>query len=187
MDKRQQILEATAELIAEHGLQASPMSMVAKRAGCGAGTIYRYFETKEELVRELFADVALKVTEACLQGYDRHAGIKQRFFVYWGNFYHWMRDHPQTRALMEQLGSSPAICENHRQASMQCLQEPVTELLEDGKNQQLIKNLPDEVLATMTFGALMTMCRKQHLTPSTFTTEVNADDLITLCWDAIKA
>ena len=88
---------------------------------------------------------------------------------------------------MEQLGSSPAICENHRQVSLQCLQGPVQELLEEGRKEQLIKNLPDEVLATMTLGALMTMCRKQHLTPGTFKTEVNANDLITLCWDAIKA
>ncbi|MAS26425.1 MAG: hypothetical protein CMI08_04010 [Oceanospirillaceae bacterium] len=187
MDKRQQILAATAELIAEHGLQSCPMSMVAKHAGCGAGTIYRYFETKEELVRELFAEVAADVAEACLKDYDKNAGIKQRFFVYWGNFYHWMRENPQTRALMEQLGSSPAICENHRQVSLQCLQGPVQELLEEGRKEQLIKNLPDEVLATMTLGALMTMCRKQHLTPGTFKTEVNANDLITLCWDAIKA
>jgi len=187
MNKRQQILEATAELIAEHGLQASPMSMVAKHAGCGAGTIYRYFETKEELVSELFSEVTRQLSNACLQNYDKQAGIKQRFFVYWGNFYRWIRDNPQTRALIEQLGSSPAICEIHRQASMQCIQQPVKELLDEGKNQQLIKNLPDEVLVTMTFGSLMNMCRKQHLSPGVFTTEVNAEDLITLCWDAIKA
>ncbi len=187
MDKREQILQATADLIAEHGLQSSPMSMVARHAGCGAGTIYRYFETKEELVQELFHELTHRISTACLQQYDASAGIKQRFYVYWGNFYHFMHNSPRSRALMEQLGSSPAICENHRENSMQCLQTEPYRILEEGKEQELIKNLPNEILATMTFGALMTVCRKQHLMPGKFTTKVDANDLINLCWDAIKA
>ena len=53
MEKHQLIIDATCDLIAENGLQATPISSVAKEAGCGAGTIYRYFETKEELIPDL--------------------------------------------------------------------------------------------------------------------------------------
>ena len=35
MDKRQQILEATADLIAAQCIQNCPMASVAKHAGCG--------------------------------------------------------------------------------------------------------------------------------------------------------
>lgn len=79
MDKRQCILEATAELIAEHGLQACPMSAVARQAGCGAGTIYRYFETKDELVQELYLELVRRMTQRCLDPYDASACVKLRF------------------------------------------------------------------------------------------------------------
>ncbi|HQM90514.1 MAG TPA: helix-turn-helix domain-containing protein, partial [Syntrophales bacterium] len=49
-DKRDEILRAALELIAEHGFHGAPMAMVAERAGVGAGTIYRYFEGKDALI-----------------------------------------------------------------------------------------------------------------------------------------
>jgi AcrR family transcriptional regulator len=40
-DKREDIVWAAMELIAEHGFHGAPMAMIAERAGVGAGTIYR--------------------------------------------------------------------------------------------------------------------------------------------------
>lgn len=187
MDKRQQILEATADLIAEQGLQDCPMAMVAKQACCGAGTIYRYFTTKEELVQQIFTELTGKMLEYCLVGYDENACIKQRFFTFWGNFYRFMHEAPRNRTLMEQLSASPAICEEQRTADLSGVDSVVEKLLNEGKQQQLIKDMPNEILKTMTFGSLIMMSKKQHLSPRMFTVEVAEKDLLTLCWDAIKA
>jgi len=48
-DKRDDIVQAALELIAENGFHGAPMAMIADRAGVGAGTIYRYFENKDLL------------------------------------------------------------------------------------------------------------------------------------------
>ena len=45
---RDQILRAADELFAEEGL-AVPVDEIARRAGVGAGTLYRHFPTKEAL------------------------------------------------------------------------------------------------------------------------------------------
>ncbi len=42
-DKRDEIVQAALELIAEHGFHGAPMAMIAERAGVGAGTIYLLF------------------------------------------------------------------------------------------------------------------------------------------------
>jgi AcrR family transcriptional regulator len=42
---------ATLKLITEHGFHATPVSMIASEAGVGAGTIYRYFESKEAIIK----------------------------------------------------------------------------------------------------------------------------------------
>ncbi len=44
------ILEAARDLMATHGWDELRMSDVAKEAGCGLATIYRRWETKEDLV-----------------------------------------------------------------------------------------------------------------------------------------
>lgn len=187
MDKRQQILEATADLIAEQGLHSCPMAMVAKHACCGAGTIYRYFETKEELVQQLFLHLTEVMASHCMSGYDESAGVKLRFYSFWGNFYRYMLEKPRDRALMEQLSASPAISELQREEALKPMNKALTMLLTDGKQQQLIKNLPDAVLTTMTFGSLTMMAKKLQLSPQMFPQAVQPDDLLNLCWDAIKA
>ena len=69
-DKREEIMQAALELIAEHGFHGAPMAMIAEKAGVGAGTIYRYFESKDALIAEIFSELERKVVESLLQGYS---------------------------------------------------------------------------------------------------------------------
>ena len=55
--KRTAILEATLELISEQGFHGTAMSMIADKAGVGAGTIYRYFDSKEDLITQLYLEI----------------------------------------------------------------------------------------------------------------------------------
>lgn len=49
MDRRQEILEAAGKSFALFGYKATTMDQVAKIANVGKGTIYTFFENKEEL------------------------------------------------------------------------------------------------------------------------------------------
>jgi AcrR family transcriptional regulator len=46
VDKKEQIIKAAMKLLTERGVQATPMSAIAKAANTGMGTIYNYFATK---------------------------------------------------------------------------------------------------------------------------------------------
>lgn len=54
-DKREAILEAAIEVIAESGYYNTKMSWIADRAGIAVGTIYNYFAGKEEVLEVIFA------------------------------------------------------------------------------------------------------------------------------------
>ncbi len=51
---RERIASAARELVAHGGYQAAAMSEVAARAGVGAGTLYRHFPSKSDLLAEVF-------------------------------------------------------------------------------------------------------------------------------------
>ncbi len=55
-DKRDRILEAAIKVFARSGFHATRVSEVAKAAGVADGTIYLYFESKEDLLVSLFED-----------------------------------------------------------------------------------------------------------------------------------
>ncbi|MCY7913714.1 helix-turn-helix domain-containing protein, partial [Bacillus haynesii] len=45
--KYQKIIEASLVLFADRGFDAATIPMIAEKANVGAGTIYRYFDSKE--------------------------------------------------------------------------------------------------------------------------------------------
>jgi AcrR family transcriptional regulator len=48
--KRERILRAALEVCRLHGMEAARMEEVARRAGVSKGTLYRFFESKEDLL-----------------------------------------------------------------------------------------------------------------------------------------
>ena len=46
-DQRRRILEATADLVAEQGYQATTIEMIVRRAKVGYATFYKSFDDKE--------------------------------------------------------------------------------------------------------------------------------------------
>lgn len=55
-DKRQRILDAALKVFAERGFFNAKVSEVARQAGVADGTIYLYFQNKDDLLISLFED-----------------------------------------------------------------------------------------------------------------------------------
>lgn len=53
-ERREQILAATREVVAEKGFRAMRVSDVALRSGASTGTVHYYFETKRDLMHAAF-------------------------------------------------------------------------------------------------------------------------------------
>ena len=55
-DLKQRIDAAALHLFAERGADATPVPMIAERAGVAVGSLYRYYANKEELVARLYGE-----------------------------------------------------------------------------------------------------------------------------------
>ena len=73
-EREQAILTAATEIAAEGGMAAVQIAAVAARAGIAAGTVYRYFPSKTDLVVQLVAAVAGRELTAMAAAADAAPG-----------------------------------------------------------------------------------------------------------------
>jgi AcrR family transcriptional regulator len=80
---RERLLRAAQELIEEGGYAAASVAAIAGRAGVAAGTLYRHFDSKEELFVEVFRTVcsgeerAMRAAAAEMDGGEAVARLEQ--------------------------------------------------------------------------------------------------------------
>ncbi|MET0559625.1 MAG: TetR/AcrR family transcriptional regulator [Solirubrobacterales bacterium] len=70
-DQRRRILEATADLVAEQGFQATTIEMIVRRAKVGYATFYKSFEDKEAAFLALLDEAVEQLTGRVKEAYDR--------------------------------------------------------------------------------------------------------------------
>ncbi|WP_026703062.1 TetR/AcrR family transcriptional regulator [Salibacterium aidingense] len=66
--KKSNILKAATELFSIKGVRNTTMDEIAKRAGIGKGTIYYYYNDKQEILRECYMNHIHKIRKNKLDG-----------------------------------------------------------------------------------------------------------------------
>ncbi|MDD2318550.1 MAG: TetR/AcrR family transcriptional regulator [Geobacteraceae bacterium] len=186
-DKREEIVGAALELIAEHGFHGAPMAMIAERAGVGAGTIYRYFENKDELINQLYREVEKKMVDDLLVGYPMEKTIRERFLHFGTVLLRYFISHPLDFRYLEQFHNSPYGVEYRRDRILGKKEEfdIFRDLFEEGVSSRVMKDLPLVILFALSFGPLLAVARDHILGFITLD-----DELIArtgeACWDGVK-
>ncbi len=77
-DKRERILRAAVKVFAKKGFYASRVSEIAKAAGVADGTIYLYFDSKDDVLESLFEDRTERLLTALRTELAKHEGASAR-------------------------------------------------------------------------------------------------------------
>jgi AcrR family transcriptional regulator len=107
-DRRLAIFDAAIRVIATQGLGA-PTAKIAKEAGIPNGSLFTYFETKSELLNQLYLELKTEVIDAATHDLPAGKDFRQRMFRLWTNWLGWAVVNPQKRRVMEQLNVSDQI------------------------------------------------------------------------------
>lgn len=102
---RDRVLAAAQEAFAEEGILV-PLDEIARRAGVGAGTVYRHFATKEALFAEVVTDRLERVVDEARELIDS-ADPGQAFFDFFTTV---VERAAFNRAVCEALESPTGIC-----------------------------------------------------------------------------
>lgn len=77
-DKRQQIIRAATKIFARDGYYNAKISDIAKEAAIAHGTVYLYFESKEELLLTVFDEQMAELVHYVRSEIDKEEGSVQK-------------------------------------------------------------------------------------------------------------
>lgn len=157
-DRKQLILQATLELVAEHGLIGTTMALIAKRANSSPGIIYHYFASKEEIVHTLYEQVKKGYGQALLTGRPLELPWQERLKQVWLNSYHHWVAHPSETVFWEQYKNSN-FAEHGQNLESDPSFAPLLQVLSQDITAGYIKPYPFEVLYLMTLGTSLALAK----------------------------
>ncbi len=189
-DKRTAIMAATLDLIAASGFHGAPTSEIAARAGVGVGSIYRYFKDKEALIHEVFKEVSETIKIEMVRGHDPQVPLREQYIGLCHNLFRYLYAHPKFFSFTEQYFNSPYGLQHKRsliekEAAGKEGGHPIGELFTRARKNQVIKDLPQQVIGALTMGPIIFLIRDIHNDLLAYS-EVLVMQVIEATWDGIK-
>ncbi len=185
-DKRRRILDAALTLFAERGFHGTAVPLVAERAEVGAGTIYRFFESKEELVNDVFRDAKRRMEHVLREGLELSAPPQALFFDVWERMVAFARAEPVAFHFLEMQDHSPYLDEPSRALEREVLM-PIFQVCVDLQERGVFRaDVPPDVLIAWVWGGFVGLVnaeRRGYMKLNDETLRVARD----ACWRAFAA
>lgn len=191
--KKFEVVRATVDVVAKQGLDKATTARIAKHAGVGEGTIYRHFNSKDELIVAAAGYTSEIIFAEPRENYDPELPVPSQYirfcrdFLLSGNLLH------EYHSFMEQFIDSP-IGARHRKESMLALQTdpdfkpfifPVNRILQDGLKQGVVKDLPMIILASLTLPPLTFILKNTEQGVLELNDEY-IESIAQSCWAAVR-
>jgi len=173
------IFKALLQVLQEDGAAGLQMAKIANAAGLATGTLYLYFENKEQLVRAALPYFGSMIYEAWQPKINNEAAYEAQVRGLWLQYLHFLEQHPSFFVLAELLSPTERI------ELEGAFLKPLKELLKDGLKRNQLKEVPLYTLTTTVYGILIGFFRLQTDDPNSRPT-FQAHHLWAISWDAIR-
>lgn len=184
-EKQRAIADATFRLVAESGLVALKMSDIARAAGIATATLYVYYPSKDELLAQLYEQAKTATAARLMQAYDPKAPLRARARAVWRAMLHNRLAHFAEASFQEQFAASPWFRERSQRMVASAM-GAFSEALEEGRRQEVLKNVPTALLAA-SFVASVRETARLIRAGDLPDDEAGRAAAFSMCWDALKA
>ncbi len=153
-DKAQQIIVAAAGVFAREGFHKATVEEIARKAGVGKGTVYEYFESKDDLFRAMIREgvqLFLKVLAAELACED---GVRAKLIRFVEVSACFLKEHEsQARFIMEDAwGLGKSFCQWMAETRQE-LSGLVREIIEEGVKKGELRPVDPDLVTKVFTGA----------------------------------
>ena len=162
--RRQQILDATVQMINSEGLGGITMTKVAKQVAISQSNIYIYFENKEDLVKQAFLSRKQKMSDYLFAHYTPQAKALDDLALFARALYQFAVDNPADADLIQQFQSAPIMATlnlSEDEATMRF--DDIAAALQKGIDSGEVRALDPQVILAMGANTLMSYERMVRL------------------------
>ena len=92
-EKRKNIAFACKDILLEYGIHKLTIAQIAKTAGVGKGTVYEYFENKEDIVFEIITVFIVEYENRLLEIVHKNISTKEKLF----HFFYMIHENEESR------------------------------------------------------------------------------------------
>jgi AcrR family transcriptional regulator len=145
---RERLMRAAAGVVARDGMEAATTAAIAGEAGVAEGTLYRHFESKDDLLIAAFRQMKQEVFVDAAAGVDTSAPPPERLKRTWKAIYLAYRANRDAFAFGQRFAES-ALAEREGGEAARSIGRLVVDLRRAGIAAGDFKNLPADLLANL--------------------------------------
>ncbi|HSH51226.1 MAG TPA: TetR/AcrR family transcriptional regulator [Bacteroidales bacterium] len=184
MTKREQIIKTTIRLVSEMGLYATSMGLIIKESNVAAGTIYHYFNSKENLIKTVYSELKEEMGKTFTHNMNNVMPYKEKFFFIWKNLFYYFKANPQKFQFIEHYASSP-LEKNEVKEINQRHYQPAIDFIRKGIEMGYLRTLPEQFIIQLIFAHVSVVVR-MILFDKIETSVTLLHQFIQSSWDSVR-
>lgn len=182
--KRNALIKATINLVINNGFHAAPMSKIAKMACVSPGTIYLYFENKQDLINKVYLEIKASFAIYAFKNYNVSMSVEEGFKNIWYQIADYKLMQLEEAMFLSHCDNTPMIDEESKQEGIKHLQ-PLLDLWKRGQDEGIIKKCCHYTLYAYTIYPLAFLMNAKQRKEITINNEYIQNAYL-LAWDSIK-
>lgn len=183
-NKRNQIYDATAQLINELGFTNVSMSKIAKVAGVSKAGLYTYFKDKEDMFEKTYIHFKQQMLTSCLDNIDDTDTMYSTVMQFCNNLLTFIKSNEERFMFLEQCNSDPKLKAVQSETIDNLMQKHI-EIFQKGIDDQILKDVHPLLLISFCVFSI-NQIYKEYNHENSVLGEIRFDNVFLMTWDAIK-
>jgi TetR/AcrR family transcriptional regulator, fatty acid metabolism regulator protein len=155
-DKRERILKAAVKVFARDGFFLAKVEEIARSADVATGTIYLYFENKDDLMISIFEEEMVPIIENMQKELSNHDSAAEKLRVFIHQHLNLVQDQPDMAQLMQvELRQSSRFLHGYEGTRFKEYLAIIGEIIKQGQTQKEFReDVNPSIFKQVVFGAV---------------------------------
>jgi TetR/AcrR family transcriptional regulator, repressor of fatR-cypB operon len=154
-DTREALLDAALEVMSERGFHGTSVPELAERAGVGAATMYRHFESKEALANALYVRAKRQLASLLWDGFPHGLSPRKALHEVWVRMARAAVRNGATLVFLEMHHHASYLAPESMAACETLVMGPLEDIVRAGQAQGLIRAGEPSFLLSFLWGAFL--------------------------------